>query len=222
MPSSRLTPRAHATCTLIAIATFPAIVVALHLVQLTDGYDGGRQAISELALGRAGWLMTVAFGALALGTYLLAVLLRRTRGGGAAVATILGLAAPLSLVSAVFHTDASGAAVTTHGRIHDAAGILTFVLMLAAMAVCSYRFGREPQWRAVRVPTRSLAVVGVVGFFLVPVLGPAHFGIAQRVLIGSFIAWMLLVATHERRSLGLSREPAVDAHEQGALPSRPS
>lgn len=184
--------RALARSAFGAVAVFPATVVALNVVQLGDGYDAGRQAISELALGRAGSMMTLAFCALAAGTFLLALVLRRT--GGMVPAALLACAAPLSLVSAVFRTDPSGALPTAHGRVHDAAGITTFVLMLAAMAFCSVRFSRDRRWRRLAVPTCVLAVTGLVGFFLVPVLGDRHFGLAQRVLIGSFITWMLVTA----------------------------
>ena len=193
MPASPSTSRALAKGTFAAIAVFPVTAVVLNVVQLGDGYDAGRQAISELALGRAGELMALAFSALAAGTLLLAVLLRRT-GGGVVAPLVLALAAPLSLVSAVFRTDPTGAAVTTHGEVHQVAGIATFVLMLAAMVVSSVRLRREPRWRPVVVPTVVLACTGLVGFFLVPALGDAHFGLAQRVLIGSFITWMLVAA----------------------------
>jgi uncharacterized membrane protein YfcA len=84
--------------------------------------------------------------------------------------------------------------VTTHGEVHQTAGIATFVLMLVAMAVSSVRLRREPRWRGVVVPTVVLAFTGLVGFFLVPALGDARFGLAQRVLVGSFVTWMLLAA----------------------------
>ena len=185
--------RALARGTFAAVAVFPVTVVVLNVVQLADGYDAGRQAISELALGRGGWLMALAFSALAAGTFLLAALLRRT-GGGVVAPLLLALAAPLSLVSAVFRTDPTGAAVTTHGEVHQAAGIATFVLMLAAMAVSSVRLRREPRWHGVVVPTFVLVLTGLVGFFLVPALGDARFGLAQRVLVGSFVTWMLVAA----------------------------
>jgi hypothetical protein len=212
-PSSSLSrSRALARGAFTAVAVFPVTVVVLNVVQLADGYDAGRQAISELALGRGGWLMALAFTALAAGTFLLAVLLRRT-GGGVVAPLLLTLAAPLSLVSAVFRTDPVGAAVTTHGEVHQAAGIATFVLMLAAMAVTSLRLRREPRWRGLVVPTFVLVVTGLVGFFLVPALGDARFGLAQRVLVGSFVTWMLVAAAGSPEAVGAVTEvpPRVPA-----------
>jgi hypothetical protein len=176
-----------------AVAVFPVTVVLLNVVQLGDGYDARRQAISELALGRGGWVMAVAFSALAVGTFLLAALLRRT-GGGVVAPLLLALAAPLSLVSAVFRTDPTGAALTGHRPVHHIAGIATIVVILVAMAVSSVRLRREPRWRGLVAPTVVLAFTGLVGFFLVPALGDARFGLAQRVLVGSFVTWMLLAA----------------------------
>jgi hypothetical protein len=191
-----------------AVAVFPVTVVVLNVVQLGDGYRARRQAISELALGRGGWLMALAFSALAVGTFLLAVLLRRT-GGGLVAPLLLGLAAPLSLVSAVFRTDPAGAATTTHGEVHQAAGLATFVLMLTAMAVTSVRLRNEPRWRGVVVPTLVLTFTGLVGFFLVPALGDARFGLAQRVLVGSFVTWMLVAAAGSMETVAAVPEAPV-------------
>ncbi len=49
-----------ARAALVLIAVFPLIVTVLHLVQ-AGGYHPLSQAVSELALGRAGWLMAIAF-----------------------------------------------------------------------------------------------------------------------------------------------------------------
>ncbi|HEX2893413.1 MAG TPA: DUF998 domain-containing protein, partial [Marmoricola sp.] len=92
------------------------------------------------------------------------------------------------------------APTTTHGQIHNAAGITTFVAMLVVMAASSWRFRREPHWHGFALPTAVLTTTGVAAFFLVPILGQAHFGISQRLLIGSFLIWMLAAAGHQLRS----------------------
>jgi hypothetical protein len=68
-------PTAVARAALGAIAVFPLIVFVLHIVQAGD-YHPLSQAVSELALGRGGWLMAVAFCSLGTGTLLLALALR--------------------------------------------------------------------------------------------------------------------------------------------------
>lgn len=191
--------RTLATTTVTTVAVFPAIVIALNLAQL-PGYHAGRQAVSDLALGRGGWLMAIAFGSLGIGTLALGALIRRTTAKAAVRAALLTLAGLLSFVSAAFHTDPTGASATVHGRIHNAAGIVTFLAMLATMAISARRFRQEAAWRSFATPTALLTGLGAVAFFLVPGLGTAHFGIAQRLLIGSFVLWTLAAAVHIRRA----------------------
>ncbi len=51
-------------------------------------------------------------------------------------------------------------------------------------------------------------MIGILAFFLVPTLGQAHFGLSQRLLIGSFRTWMLTASTHQLRASS-SETPAV-------------
>lgn len=213
MPIRQLSTRALATVSFAAVAVFVLLVVVLNLTQAGNGYDAGRQAVSELALGRGGAIMAVAFCSLGLGTILLGVHLRRTTGHATVRTALLTLAGLLSFVSAAFHTDPSGVAATLHGRIHNIAGIVTFAAMLATMLICAFRFRSEPAWRGLARPTAVLAGTGVVAFFLVPALGDAHFGIAQRLLIGSFVTWMLAAAGYARRA----DVPAGTVKEPGSL-----
>jgi peptidoglycan/LPS O-acetylase OafA/YrhL len=198
MHHTESTTRTIATGAFVSVALFPVIVVALNLLQRPDGYDAGLQAISELALGRAGWLMAIAFCGLAVGTLLLAVVIRRTCERAVVRPALLALASVLSVVSAVFRTDL-GETTTVHGQIHNVAGVVTFAAMLVVTGISSYRFRVEPAWTSLALPTLALTVVGVVAFFLVPVLGDQHFGVAQRLLVGSFVCWMIAAAAHARR-----------------------
>ena len=189
--------RRLAVAALAGVGVFPVIVVVLNLVQRSEGYSATRDAISNLALGRDGALMAVAFCSLGLGTLAFALLLHWTSSHALVRTCVLGVAGVLSFVSAAFHTDPSGVSATTHGTIHNTAGIVTFVSMLLVMAISVSRFGREPRWRGFALPTAVCTVVGVAAFFLVPALGQAHFGVSQRLLIGAFLVWMLAGAAHQ-------------------------
>ena len=204
MPTQTLETRRLGIAAAVAIGLFPVVVLVLTLVQRGEGYDSGRDAVSDLALGSGGGMMAVAFCSLAVGTLLFAAVLHRTSDGARVRTGLLCLAGVLSFVSAAFHTDRSGAPTTTHGTIHNAAGIITFLAMLAAMALSAWRFRRDSAWRGFSGPTAAFAVVGLIGFVLLPVLGDAHFGLSQRVLIGSFIAWMLTATIYQLRT-GLRR-----------------
>ncbi len=192
--------RALALATLTSVGVFPLIVLALNVRQAPDGYNAGRDAVSDLALGRGGAMMALAFCSLAVGTLLYAALLQRSSGRAPVRTSMLRLAGALSFVSAAFHTDATGAAATTHGEIHNAAGIATFVAMLAAMATSAWRFRRDSAWGGFALPTTVLALAGVAGFLLVPALGQDHFGISQRILIGSFLTWMIAGAAYQLKN----------------------
>lgn len=199
--------RGLATTAAIFLATFPTLVVVLNLAQAGGGYDVRQQAMSELALGRLGWLMAVAFCALGSGTFLVAVLMRRTLHRAVVRPFLLTVAALCSVASAVFRTDATGAPTTAHGQIHIAVGIASFLTLLMSLMICSVRFRRESAWRPLTNVTRICTLLGVAGFLSVPVLGPANFGLSQRLLVGSLVGWMLIAAMWVRRS-STSRQPA--------------
>ena len=216
MPSPAPSTRALASAALATVAAFPLLVLVLNVVQLADGYEAGRQAMSELALGREGWLMAVAFLSLATGTALTGLLLRRGTGA-TVVPLLLAVAAALTVVSAFVHTDPTGGPVTTHGQVHDGAGIATFLALLLATVLASVRFRRLPAWRRIAAPSAALAVLGVVAFLLVPVLGDARFGIAQRLLVGTFLVWLLVVSAYARTLPG---HPVVERATDGRTTAR--
>lgn len=190
---------AVATTAVVCMATFPVVVLALNLVQAFDGYDVRTQAVSELALGHLGWLMALAFCAGGIGTFLVAVLLRRTIPGAVIRPALLTVAAVCTALSAVFRTDGESASTSTHGQVHIALGIASFLTQLLCMAICSMRFRHELAWRPLTRATRALTLLGFAGFACVPALGASNFGLAQRILIGSLVGWTILAASWARR-----------------------
>ena len=55
---SHVTTRRIATVAILVLLAFPALVIAANLIQ-RDEYSAASKAVSLLALGRAGWLMTL-------------------------------------------------------------------------------------------------------------------------------------------------------------------
>jgi hypothetical protein len=210
--------RQVATAACACVAVFPVVVVSLNLVQRTT-YDPKVQAISELALGRGGALMVVAFLSLGSGIALFARLLDRTCGRGRVIRWMLYAAAVLGgAISAFFHTDLTGDPTTTHGTIHDDAGLAAFLIILISMYAASRLFRRETFWRAFAAPTLVWAVAATGAFFLFPAL-PAHFGLAQRVFVGTFITWFLAASAYARR-VAPSAEVATLAEASASGSSR--
>lgn len=181
-----------------ATAVFPLVVVLLHLVQ-RGHYHPLSQAVSELALGRAGWLMAIAFCSIGIGTLLIALALRRIAAHPRVAPALLAISGLLSFVSAFVHADGSGP-TTTHGKIHQFVGIATFILVIAAMFGLVRVFRRDPAWRRISTPTLAWALTAVASLLLVPVSGSADFGVAQRVMLAIFISWQLTVSLFAHRT----------------------
>ena len=137
LPTRRL---ALAAATLVI--GYPVFVIAANVVQ-HDTYDPASEAMSNLALGRDGWLMTLAFLWLGVGNVLMALLVRRLAPGAIVGPALLAASACTTLLSAVFQTDADGAPSTLHGTIHIALGLGSFVLVIAAMAACGVAYLRS-------------------------------------------------------------------------------
>jgi hypothetical protein len=181
------------------VAVFALIVVALHLVQ-QGHYHPLSQTISELALGRAGWLMAVAFCSIGIGTLLLALIIRGGPTKPRVAPALLAAAGLLSFVSAFVDADPSSGATTTHGEIHKLAGILTFVLIIVTMFLLARAFRRDPFWQRLATPTRAWALAALASSFLPSVSGDAYFGLAQRVMVAVSLSWMLITTLYAYRS----------------------
>jgi len=180
--------RGAARLALAGVLAWPLIVFALHVVQVGH-YDPQRQAISELARGRGGALMAVAFVAFGVGTAAFGVGLHgATRARVAPV--LLCLAGVADVVSAVFRADV-GTTHTLGGHIHEVTGMVTFALIVAAMVATVRPLNRLPG-AAVLARATAVWVAGpVTTFFLIPILGDDRFGIAQRVFIATWLSWLV-------------------------------
>lgn len=211
MTSHTPSNRTLATTALATMALFPVLVLALHLIQ-QGHYHPLRQAISELALGRDGWLMNLAFCAAGTGMLCLATLHRRLVADSIAAPVLLALGSLLTFASAVFHADPTGQ-TTRHGQIHQTVGIVSFVCVIAAMFVSSRRFRRDPASRRLARPTLIWACLAVAAFFLIPALGNPLFGLAQRIFIATWLTWLLTTAAHART---LAAAPAAADQPQTA------
>lgn len=175
------------------ISVFPLIVLVLHGVQ-AGRYHPLSQAVSELALGRDGWLMTIAFSSLGTGTLSLAAMLRRLDTPPRLAPWLLAISGVLSYVSAFVHADGRHG-TTTHGQIHQGVGIITFVLMISGMFALVRPFRRDLRFHSLATPTLVWAIAAVGGFFLIAASGAAYFGVAQRIFLATILSWALTVST---------------------------
>jgi hypothetical membrane protein len=201
--------RALAIAAACCLSVFPIVVVLLNLVQASD-YSVRLQAMSELALGRGGGLMFVGFTLMGVGTLMLAVLLHRDLPTAKVAPAALVIAAVLDLTSAVFHTNRTGTPATTSADVHQAAGISTFVLVVIAMFATVRHFRRHDRWTGFALPTLIWSITSFAAFFLIPILGSASFGLAQRIFVATWLSWMITTAVRARRT---TSHPSVARQE---------
>jgi hypothetical membrane protein len=218
MTSSAPSNRSLANAALAALATFPVIVIALHIVQRGQ-YHPLSQAVSELALGRAGWLMWVAFCSAGTGFLCLAVLHRRLVRDSRAAPALLTVAGLMAYVSAAFHADPENATTTSlHDEIHQIASLIAFLSLIAAMFVSSRRFRLDPRWQRLARPTLIWAICALATLLLALALNnSSFFGLGQRIFIATWLTWALTASAHARTVAAESL--TVSTESPGALPA---
>ncbi|MFB7512757.1 DUF998 domain-containing protein [Streptomyces sp. NPDC056144] len=177
VPASRPDTAASARWALIGGVAAGPLFLAAGLAQgaVRDGFDFTRNAISQLALGEAGWVQTVNF--LLAGALLLAAatgLRRVLRGGpggtwGPALIAVFGASFWLA---AAFPADAgagfpAGAPEATvmsgHGAVHMFGGMVGYLALCAAFVVLARALAARGL-RAWAVATRIVPVVVLAGF----------------------------------------------------------
>lgn len=197
----QLSTRTLALAAAAFVLGYPCFVIAANVVQ-RDQYDAASQAMSNLALGRDGWLMTLAFISLGAGNLLMAALVRRLAPKAIVGPGLLAASACTTLLSAVFQTDADGAPSTLHGTIHIALGLGSFVLVIAAMTACSVAYLRSGSHRGLGVASAVWAVLQLGAIVLTFVLPTSLFGVGQRAILTVAISWLLTTCVVAFRNAG--------------------
>ncbi|MFE5881556.1 DUF998 domain-containing protein [Streptomyces hydrogenans] len=172
-PASRAAARGLTAGVVVAGPLFLSVGVAQGLAR--DGFDFTRNAISQLALGGAGWIQTVSF--LLAGALLIAGavgLLRLLRGGpgGTWGPVLVGVFGGSFWAAAAFPADAGAGfpvgapeatAMSGHGAVHMLAGMVGYLALCAAFVVLArplaVRVGRG--WA---VATRLVPLAVLAGF----------------------------------------------------------
>jgi hypothetical membrane protein len=165
---------------MVGVATFVVTVVVLHLLQ--SDYDPTHQLMSELALGRHGWAMTVAFTGLAFAVF-------GVQSAIAAFDASRGLRFVL-LIAAVFFLAAGVFPLGNTSEIHIAAIASAFVLSVLAMYLFPSGAGRASAAapRAVSWPLAAGVALSVaLGHSVLPM------GIGQRLAAACLLVWLAIL-----------------------------
>ena len=190
-----------ATVATVGTVVFVGLIAALHFLKPeTSPID---RPTSEYAVGRFGYLMTVAFVALSVATWALVIGLRRDLPRSARSSLGLGLLGVFGsclLVAAAFPIDLEGTPETLAGRIHSINGPIAFLSLTAATNLVSRRFKLDAKWRPLYRTASVLALIMIPEFISGAVTAAREIGvgIAQRTLLVTFAAWYLVVASRLR------------------------
>lgn len=196
---------------------FVVAVVLLHALKSAD-YDFSAQTVSELAVGRYGFLMTSAFVTFGIGELALAVGL--WRAAGARFAPILQvIGGIIDLTSAIFEADLLGAPGTTHGAIHDGAGAIGALLVIPTFLAYAWAFRRSARWRSFALPTLLWALAAFAAFVLVIVLGEQNQGTSERIYLAVYVSWLVTAAVRLVR-FGLEDGSGASLPVEDPLPSQ--
>jgi hypothetical protein len=214
LTTARTGRRLTADLVLIALGGYLVAAGAADLVN--PDWSPVETMVSHYVHARAGWLITVALLSLAAAS---AVLLRtaatRTVGGRAGLWSLAVWTAAV-LAGAVFPADPPGQwdrPPTPSGLIHGIAALVAFTALPVAAVLLTLTWRRDPRWRPVRRALTTAAVVTVITYpaavgalldvqggpsvHVGPWTGPV--GLAERLMLGSYVAWLAVAALGLRR-----------------------
>lgn len=220
-------PSRAATVALAGAALFVALLVLLHVVRAD--LDPGWHMVSEYSVGPGGWLMRLAFLALASSFFgLMLALGSHARGAlGVTGRVFLGIAGVGAGLGGLFNTDPPGTApehISTTGMLHGFAFMLGVPGVLVAVTLLTTALWRSPDWRSRR--SVLLASAGFVWATMV-VFGKAMasamashatgpelaVGWQNRAAVLAWALWVAALAAHCRKQS--QTRPLVGSH---ALP----
>lgn len=183
----------------LAVACVGGVVV-LHLRR--PDLDPLRHVLSEYANGPLGVVMTAVFYAVGIACMALGWRLRtalRWRGVTAATPVLLLAAGVGMILAGAFEVGLPGAPDLVDETIHSLASIGAFVALVVAMALFAVACRYDPDWVGFRLAATALAVLAVAAAALSPVAdGTPWTGVAQRVLAGAVVCWLVLTARRVR------------------------
>ena len=214
MPETNAPHRTAAAAAILATGLFVALLVAAH--RLKPELDPALCFISELAIGRHGWVMQSAFLVLAASNtaLLLAIRpwLRSVWARGGAVLFLIGTIGVV--LGGLFVTDPINTlpeAQTTSGRLHNLGGGLGLLGFLGTL-VFSVILIRSTPWRPARMAVVIATTILVVGFLhafvSISTIAARHGGVfgpdtpvgwPNRIGILSGCLWIVIVAWQAAR-----------------------
>ncbi|MGW4667006.1 DUF998 domain-containing protein [Streptosporangium sandarakinum] len=174
------------------------------------GYDPVDETISRYVNLPYGWLVTVGLLGFAVGT---AALAARTAGSGWGRGLLWSWAG-CALAAAIFPADPPGnwSHPSLAESVHGVAAWVGLLALAIAIVGLTLRWRREPAWASKARGLTVLAWASSVAFLLFVVAmvdsmaftHTAPLGLAERVLLGLYLLWLVLAATGPARNRSLA------------------
>ncbi len=217
---------AAARLALAASATFLIVLVALHLIK--PELDPAWRFVSEYAIGRNGWVLQLAFLALAISCLAASGVARShvtTRAGriGVGLLAVVGVALTAAAAFAIDPITATKDELTMHGKLHGFASMIGVPGFPVAALLISGSLRRNEAWALARRSlgwTAHLTWISLVFMFAVlAVLLPRNggtfgpnvwIGWPNRLLVIAYSVWLLVLA----------RSALLAAGRAAAIPDR--
>lgn len=188
--------RLLSACLAIAFTAVALLALAgLHV--LSPEFDPGRRVVSEYALGRHGWLLSVMFLSWGLGTWSLALAIRSD------VSTLSGRIGLVLLVSTGLGEASAAFFDVNWPKMHGLAGALgvlslPFAAMLISTSLSRHRYWRSQRWMLLAVANLTwlalvLMATAMLSLGAKPTSRHVPIGWPNRLLVVVYCVWVLFV-----------------------------
>jgi uncharacterized membrane protein len=187
------TTKTIAFISLCSLVLFVIIIVSFHFLRPDKNMLSC--FLSEYAVGDYGWLMTIAFYALAFAAAMLfRGLLLNTKSSKTSNIT-LSIFCMGILLAGIFPTDIPGVPPPTpHGLIHAIAGLFAFISLGISILAWGFVFKKNENWKSFAKPSIFFGAISLV-LFIVHFVSPISLkGLTQRILMVWDISWLFLVS----------------------------
>jgi hypothetical protein len=174
---------------------FVVMVVLLHM--LSPELDSNTRFISEYVHSTYGYLLTIGFLALGIGSILLTILLFNLAGTGIMWKAGLVLLLVWSfgvIADGVFPLDKGVEPVTASGQIHLMAAMVAFISLIIASLLLSLSFRKHAVFQNLARPTLVIVALIIFTFIVGMISPPSLQGLTQRLFVLSCVAWFLMVS----------------------------
>jgi Protein of unknown function (DUF998) len=190
--------RTNAFISLYGLILFVTIVIFLHFLRPDKNMLSS--FVSEYAVGKDSWLMTIAFYALSIASTLLLMGFMQHVSASLTGKITLGIFCAGIFLAALFPTDVPAFPQTTVGMIHGFAALIALFNLSISMIAWGISFQKNNEFKKIAKPS---VVWGGISFILLVIFIASPIsvrGLTQRILLTWNISWLFLVNFHLYRT----------------------